>query len=43
MKKEIVKKEEFIDTCSKCNKVIRGTSEKQVEYNMGLHKGKHKK
>ena len=42
--RKITKKEiEYYDNCSECNLEIRGSTEGQVEYNMGEHIKKHKR
>ena len=35
---------EFYDSCNVCNKEIKGSTEKQVEYNLDIHmKAKHRR
>lgn len=34
---------EYYDICKLCKKPIKGRSKKHVEYNMGLHIGKHER
>ena len=42
-KNKIVKIKQFYKKCNICNKAIKGTSEKQVEYNLRLHLEAHSK
>lgn len=44
MKKQNVTKVEYSESCTYCGRLIKGTSESQLIYNLGVHiNRKHKK